>query len=68
MSKELSLPLKYIDELEHKYYKMFIEYNEVGRSSLTLKYEHLYHLMQEIYSLIEDGYKYRKLNDDKNKK
>ena len=48
MSKELSLPLKYIDELEHKYYKMFMEYNEVGRSSLTLKYEHLYHLMQEI--------------------
>ena len=64
MSKELSLPLNFIDELEHKYYKMFMEYNEVDRNVLAKKYEHLYLLMQEITSLINDGYKYRKLKED----
>lgn len=64
MAKELSLPLKFIDELEHKYYKMFMEYNEVDRNSLAMKYKHLYLLMQEITSLINDGYKYRKLESE----
>lgn len=64
MTKELSLPLKFIDELEHKYYKMFMEYNEVDRNVLAKKYEHLYLLMQEITSLINDGYKYRKLESE----
>ena len=31
--------LKFIDELEHKYYKMFMEYNEVDRNILAKKYE-----------------------------
>ena len=61
MNKDLSLELKYIDELRHKYYKMFMEYNEVGRNALKMKYEHLYLLMDRIESLINDGYKYRDL-------
>ena len=58
--KKLTDEEKYVIEMEHKYYKMKMEYNEVSRNKLVEKYENLERLMHSIYLLIEDGYKYRK--------
>lgn len=59
-------PEDYIMEMQKKYEKMKIEYAEVGRNQLTKKYEDLEYLMYQIYLLIQDGYKYRKLEGAKN--
>lgn len=56
--------LDFIVKLEDKYEKMKNEYNEVGRNALRDKYENLQYLMQSIYSLVKDGYKYRKLESE----
>lgn len=56
--------LDFIAQLEDKYEKMKNEYNEVGRNALRDKYENLQYLMQSIYSLVKDGYKYRKLESE----
>lgn len=56
--------LDFIGQLEDKYEKMKNEYNEVGRNALRDKYENLQYLMQSIYSLVKDGYKYRKLESE----
>lgn len=57
-------PEDYILEQQKKYEKMKMEYNEVGRNQLTKKYEDLEHLMYQIYLLIQDGYKYRKIEEN----
>lgn len=56
--------LDFIGKLEDKYEKMKNEYNEVGRNALRDKYENLQYLMQSIYSLVKDGYRYRKLESE----
>lgn len=56
---------KWILDQQTKYEKMKTEYNEVGRNTLMEKYENLEYLMYSIYLLIEDGYKYRKLMNEK---
>ena len=58
---------KYILDQMNKYEKMEREYNEVGRNQLKKKYEELKYLMYDIYTLIKDGYKYRKLREDNEK-
>lgn len=50
-----------------KYEKMKTEYNEVGRNQLMKKYEELEYLMYDIYTLIQDGLKYRKLKENERK-
>lgn len=57
-------PEEYILEQQKKYEKMKNEYNEVGRNKLTKKYEDLEYLMYEIYKLIQDGYKLRKIEEN----
>lgn len=59
--------LDFIVKLEDKYEKMKNNYNEVGRNALRDKYENLQYLMQSIYCLVKDGYRYRKLKEGDDK-
>ena len=59
--------LKYIEAQEEKYKKLADEYHEVGRDILYNKYHELELLMYNIYCLIQDGLKYRKLKDEERK-
>ena len=45
--------------------KKKIEYLEVDKNKQAEKWENLELLYVSIYSLIQDGYKYRKLKEDK---
>lgn len=64
----MTIEESWILEQQKKYEKMKMEYNEVGRNKLMEKYEDLEHLMYSIYTLIEDGYKYRKLGEKNDKR
>ena len=62
---EENIILDTIDKEIRKYNKRKIEYLEVDRSELAKKYENMEWIYENIYSLVIDGFKYRKLKEDK---
>lgn len=50
---------QYILNLIEKYEKKLNEYNEVSNDKQVKKYENLLYILNNLYNLVEDGYKYR---------
>ena len=62
MSKEVQE--QYLEQEIEKARKKFIEYKEVDNNSQANRWEARVWLLESIYSLVEDGYKYRKQNEN----
>ena len=66
MSKEVQE--QWLEQEINKAKKKYIEYKEVDRNNQANKWEARVWLLESILSLVEDGYKYRKLEGGKNTK
>lgn len=62
MSKEVQE--QYLEQEIEKARKKFIEYKEVDNNNQANRWEARVWLLESIYSLVEDGYKYRKQNEN----